>query len=39
MKKSSKAEEEKNWKIKNNKNIDFWLNPYVKNDIFQKKLL
>ena len=32
--KSSKAEKVKNRKIKQNKIIDFCLNPYVKNGIF-----
>ena len=36
--KTSKTEKWKNRKIKNNKNIDFWLNPYVKNGIFEKKI-
>ena len=38
MKKFLKAEKLKKRKTKNNKNIDFCLNPYVKNGIFEKKV-
>ena len=34
-----KLQKLKNGKLeKKNKNIDFWLNPYVKNGIFEKKI-